>query len=123
MIAKRSGQVRNVPADFLKGIRTKIDRYIGAICIADGSEFQAKSSIWAEMSRWMENNQKCILCNKPHNMPSKIHRNLFLPTILFLWKSLSKILSNEPYSMLIRQQFESVVIIVHFYENWSFVTK
>ena len=47
----------------------------------------------------------------------------FCPQFCFFWKTLRKILSNEPYIMLIRREFESVVIIVHFYENWSFVTK
>ena len=30
MVEGRSGQVRNVPADFRKGLRTKIDRYMSA---------------------------------------------------------------------------------------------
>ena len=38
MIGGRSQQVRNVPTDFPKGLRTQIRRYISAICIAGGGE-------------------------------------------------------------------------------------
>ena len=65
MIAGSSGRVQNVPTDFRKGFGAKIERYMGAICLASGGECSAKCSIWAQMPRFFENDEKCA--QKPKN--------------------------------------------------------
>ena len=90
------------------------------------NHFSSKKSLGGGETRGFpptsgEIRQNFGLC--PGLMHSKILRNSFLPKILFFRKSLSKILSNEPYIIFLRQELVSVVMIVHYYENWSFAAK
>ena len=70
MIRGRSEQVRNVPTDFLKRLRTQIGRYIAAICIAGGGEAVAISCISAKIWRWNQ-----ISKNVLENSKIKVARN------------------------------------------------
>ena len=58
MVGGRSGQVRNVPTDFLRSLRTEIGRCMTAIGDAGGGEVVLISAISAEIWRCIENEQK-----------------------------------------------------------------
>ena len=58
MVERRSGKVRNVPTDFLRGLRTEIGRYLVGIGNDGGAEVVLISAISAEIWRWIENEQK-----------------------------------------------------------------
>ena len=59
MVERRSGKVRNVPTDFLRGLRTEIGRYLVGIGNDGGAEVVLISAISAEIWRWIEIDQKC----------------------------------------------------------------
>ena len=58
MVGGRSGQVRNVSTDSLRGLRTQIGRCMADIGDAGGGEVALISAISAEMWRCIENDQK-----------------------------------------------------------------
>ena len=60
MVGGRSGQVRKVPPDFLRSLRTQIGRYLVGIGNAGGGEVGPKCCILAQISRCIENQQKCV---------------------------------------------------------------
>ena len=59
MVERRSGKVRNVPTDFLRGLRTEIGRYLVGIGNDGGAEVVIISAISVEIWRWIEIDQKC----------------------------------------------------------------
>ena len=121
MVVGSSGQVQNVrvPTDFRKGTRTKIKRYM--VAIAMPVAVKSSQNVPSEQKR-----QDSAIVQQYEDFVIKLSRRLqkyteirFCSQFCFS-KSLSKILSNEPCRKFTRQELEFVIIIVHFYENWSF---
>ena len=65
MVGGRLGQVRNVPTDLFRSLRTQIGRYLVGIGDADGGQVGAMCLIFVEIWRWIENDRKWA--RKPKN--------------------------------------------------------
>ncbi len=59
MVGGRLGKLCKVPLDFLRSLRTEIERYLVGICNSGGCADQAISCILAEISRCIEIPRKC----------------------------------------------------------------
>ena len=122
MVRRRSGEVRNVPTDFPKGLETQIGRYIAAICIAGGGEVAPISCISAQIWRWNQNFQKCAwkLIGAASPSPAMQMAAIYRPICVLrpFGKSVGTLRTCHDLLLTISRNFDFRVCELIFYDFW-----